>query len=394
MLKGSGGSETSIVISDEGTDWEVLEEGDDGRMTSSPIKVGNPNVDRLWILEDDDGPQDREHETHGQECDISIPNIEQDEVLEFVGVVGDTDHCSDSSSTASGPTLSADFTLQSACPTCAKLFRKMRKLKHWEKSIDYDPMSLSCDQWVSKKIWRPRTLSNRKGKLWTHLSRIRKRALSSIEAGEMQQPKTSCSRPHVFLHRNLSLCKRKEARDHRKPCHMSTTVDCRQRVVRVGAKESRRQKKRKLCEMEPQWEEPQEEGRLRAHCTSTSSSSYRGDEAALNVHEDSGSEDKNRARRKLEWNGVSVTQDPQRQYEKPQSQKTTQQDIKRDAHCTSLTSAARRRSKTFKPSPVGGPLDHYPWVQGGGFRSMLAELEGNRNMVVQELARLSVNKLN
>ncbi|XP_035266328.1 uncharacterized protein si:ch211-227n13.3 isoform X2 [Anguilla anguilla] len=380
----SGGSENSIVISDEGTDWEASEEADGGRMTSSPIEVADAGVNALWVLDDDDdGFQDREHEARDRDGVISLPDVEQ-EVLEFGGAVEEEDHGSRCSSTASGPTLSADLALQSPCPACAKLFRKMGKLKHWEKSIEYDPTSLSCDQWVLKKIWRPRNLPNRKGELWTHLGRIRKRALSSTEAGETEQPKTSCSRPHVFLHRNLLLCKRKEALGHLRPCHRRTKVDSRRGVVQVRAKESRRQKKRKLCEIGPQ-----EEGPLHAQDTSFSS----GEEvAALDVSDRSDGKGRNTACRKL-FSGPSVSPDPHRQRQEPQPQKTTQQDMETDARCTSLPSAARRRSKTFKASPERGALGHCPWVRDGGFRSMLAELEGNRNLVVHELDRLSVNKL-
>ncbi|KAJ8282316.1 hypothetical protein COCON_G00048350 [Conger conger] len=377
MVPANGGSENSIVISDEGTDCEILEEGDGGRMTSSPIVDGDAGVHALWVLGDGDGFRDREHEARGQGHAISLPNNER-EALEFGRVVGDPDNCSDSLSTASGPTLSADFALRLPCPACAKLFRKMRRLKDWEKIIDNDPTSLSCDQWVLKKIWRPRALPNRKGKLWTHLSQIRMRALSSTEAGEIQNPKPSCSRPHVFLHRNLLLCKRKDALARRKPRH------ARAMAVRAGARGGRRQKKRKLCETELQ-----EEGQLHTHCASSSSTSRRAEEPALNI---SDSEDKTAACRKLQFHGASVAPDPKRQYEKPENQKTAQQDVEPHTGSTSLTPAATR-SETFNPSPVGGALDPCPWVRGGGFRTMLVELEGNRSVVVRELDRLSANKL-
>ncbi|KAJ8255293.1 hypothetical protein GJAV_G00203240 [Gymnothorax javanicus] len=380
-----GGSENSIVISDEGTDWEILEDGDGGRKTSTPVEEGSSGISLLWTLGGTDELQGGEQKTHGGDHVVSL--VEQDG-LEFRCGAGEMDGCSDSSSTASGPTLSADLTGQLPCPACVRLIRKMRKLKNWRKSTEYDPMSLSCDQWVLKKIWRPRALPKRKGKLWTHLSRIRKRALSRTEDGEMPKLKTTCSRPHVFLHRNLVLCKRREAQNHRKPGCARRETDPRRRVIRAGARQDRRQK-RKLCETEgPHWEGPLEE--VQPHCTG-SSISLDG-RVALNVIKDNSSKDDS-VHRKLESVRVSVPPLRKRPDETPQFQITTEQNTNRDTHCASLPSAAGERRKTLKPSSAGGALDPHPRLRFRSFRSMLSELERNRNIVVQELDRVSEYKL-
>ncbi|XP_036442502.1 uncharacterized protein si:ch211-227n13.3 isoform X2 [Colossoma macropomum] len=110
-------------------------------------------------------------------------------------------------SVTSGPSSphTADTSLR--CTECNKLFTKMRRLgPPRTKKRDKDPTSLSCDEWLLKKAWHPQRRRHMKGKLWVHLKRIRMLALKH-SAAEMTNVWPLCSRPHVFLQRNLRRCR-------------------------------------------------------------------------------------------------------------------------------------------------------------------------------------------
>ncbi|KAG7464165.1 hypothetical protein MATL_G00184240 [Megalops atlanticus] len=397
LTRASGGSDNaSVVISDEGTDWEELEEDEDGRISISLTEAASSDTgssvkeDRLWVL-GDDGLQSREHV-------ISLLDTEDKDVVEVVGIVGNKDDVSDSSSTASGPTLPAVAPVPPRCKRCAELFRKMRKLKHWKKSFNYDPTSLSCDQWVLNKIWRPRALSSIRGRLWAHLSRIRRRAQGCPGTAGAWTARASCCRPHVFLHRNLRRCRAWDAVSHRKPSQMKVKPGASQSTVRVGAGRGRKQRKRKLSEVgeEPRGEEPQGEGHQgeepqaeQPQGDSQGSDSCSSEAGVLITAGDGSSGDTGTACRRLDFDGVCVAADPLGQSEGPQPQNGVQQDLRTYSR---LRGSAGRGSEAGGGSEAPRPERPFPWVRSGGFRAMLAQLETSRNMVVHELDYLSASK--
>lgn len=139
--------------------------------------------------------------------------------LQKEGVDSDADSCCSLDSTASGPSTFREPQeaplLQlppSLCCGCQKLFREHNtKSKTWRDPItETDPSHLLSDQWVLKKPWRSSRLPNTKGRLWTHLARIRK----THQDGEVRKlrgedkKQLTCSRPHTFLQRNLRRCTR------------------------------------------------------------------------------------------------------------------------------------------------------------------------------------------
>ncbi|XP_012987693.1 uncharacterized protein si:ch211-227n13.3 isoform X2 [Esox lucius] len=114
----------------------------------------------------------------------------------------DAESCSSLDSIASGPS----FMVQTPhltpptglCLTCLRLYQEASiRDAPLDTLPDNDPTSLSCDQWVLKKRRPSRIKWNVKG-LWIHLRRIRKREQTG---GEREQ--VACSRPHIFLQRNL-----------------------------------------------------------------------------------------------------------------------------------------------------------------------------------------------
>ncbi|KAG9340812.1 hypothetical protein JZ751_020004 [Albula glossodonta] len=365
IIEGSGGSEYSILISDEGTGLEAQEEeedddhdddddDDDCRVMISPFEASDGKDDTLWMC-DDNGCQRSEHELQDQQYGISVLDVGDDKAWEGRGIGGDADGCVDTLSTASGPTLRADFTLRSPCATCSELFRKMRKAKCWEKGLECDPMSLSCDQWVLKKTWKPKSLPSTKG--------------------------------------NLSLCRKKQTQANMKSRQMRNKDISHLGPVKVGARQCRsrswKKKKRRSHEVEQmeEGEEMQEEMRLdEKFSTSTLEICS---EPILLIDPDRGSDDLDRARRKLDFSWEPVAPESQKQSKKHKLQ--NQQEVTKGTQ--SPRSAARRRVETVQSSPVESAPDLYPCVRNGGFKAMLARLEGNRSMVVQELDCLSGNKL-
>ncbi|XP_061746109.1 uncharacterized protein si:ch211-227n13.3 isoform X2 [Nerophis ophidion] len=85
------------------------------------------------------------------------------------------------------------------CSACRKLYQRVKRLKKpmKDKLLDNDPTSLTCDQWVLLKDWHPTRLPQSGGKLSPSLRKIGRRKKQPDEA------ETFCSRPRVFLQRNL-----------------------------------------------------------------------------------------------------------------------------------------------------------------------------------------------
>ncbi|XP_051256894.1 uncharacterized protein si:ch211-227n13.3 isoform X2 [Dicentrarchus labrax] len=128
--------------------------------------------------------------------------------------VDESDEESVTSSIASGPSLRHNDTpktlrpSQGVCSACRKLYQKTKKIKTpiKNKLLDNDPKSLTCDQWVLIKDWRPRRLPNARGKLLTHVQLVKKRLKNGAKRTEQcvgERESSACSRPHTFLQRNL-----------------------------------------------------------------------------------------------------------------------------------------------------------------------------------------------
>lgn len=115
------------------------------------------------------------------------------------------------SSTASGPSFyfansGKPSPSQNLCSACRKLYQKAKKIKTpiINKLLDNDPKSLTCDQWVLTKKWTPQRLPNARGKLLSHITKLKN---AHVKRSELCVGGSStCSRPHTFLHRNLRRC--------------------------------------------------------------------------------------------------------------------------------------------------------------------------------------------
>ncbi|KAL2087601.1 hypothetical protein ACEWY4_016429 [Coilia grayii] len=123
---------------------------------------------------------------------------------------GDLSDDSDDSvcSMASGPSKPAVY--QGLCARCLGLHMRMTRLTSWTKSKVKDPACLDYDQWRLLKPWHPRGrygYRREKGKLFNHLPLIRRRAAVRAE-GDPENECEPCTRPHVFLQRNLWRCQR------------------------------------------------------------------------------------------------------------------------------------------------------------------------------------------
>ncbi|XP_043989269.1 uncharacterized protein si:ch211-227n13.3 [Gambusia affinis] len=110
---------------------------------------------------------------------------------------------SSNSSIVSGPsTLCCDYRdelYRDVCSACHKLYEKAKRLKTpiRSKLLDNDPKSLTCDQWVLMKRWKPKGQPDARQK---SLSHIQLDDGVVMRRGEQSSP---CSRPHIFLKRNL-----------------------------------------------------------------------------------------------------------------------------------------------------------------------------------------------
>ncbi|KAM8850536.1 uncharacterized protein AB9W97_021677 isoform 2-T3 [Spinachia spinachia] len=118
------------------------------------------------------------------------------------------------SSIASGPSLrhssvspQAVKPSQGLCSACKTLYQKTNKKAPLKKQLlDNNPESLTCDQWVLVRSWRPRRLPNASGKLLTCVQQLKERlAVQKGSKGPAQYvvESSACSKPHTFLRRNL-----------------------------------------------------------------------------------------------------------------------------------------------------------------------------------------------
>ncbi|XP_041805746.1 uncharacterized protein si:ch211-227n13.3 isoform X2 [Chelmon rostratus] len=173
------------------------------------------------------------HAKHAEEDEGKFIEVADEGVEEL-----DEDSSSVSSSIASGPSLLHNIApkkprpLQGMCSACQKLYQKAKRMKApiKNKLLDNDPKSLTCDQWVLKKNWRPRRQSNIRGKLLTHIQLVKKRlqiknkAKRTVEHVGEGEP-SACSRPHTFLQRNLRRLLRVPVKKERKKNRRKRTRD-------------------------------------------------------------------------------------------------------------------------------------------------------------------------
>ncbi|XP_034087875.1 uncharacterized protein si:ch211-227n13.3 isoform X3 [Gymnodraco acuticeps] len=128
--------------------------------------------------------------------------------------VDDSDaDCVSVSSIVSGPFLPHNASRrkqllsQGVCTACRSLGEEAKKSKRpmKDKLLNNDPNSLTCDEWVLIKSWRPRKLPNERRKLLILVQLFKKRLNS--QCGRKLES-SACTRPHSFLQRNLRRCLR------------------------------------------------------------------------------------------------------------------------------------------------------------------------------------------
>ncbi|XP_077954672.1 uncharacterized protein LOC120816419 isoform X3 [Gasterosteus aculeatus] len=205
----------------------------------SPQRSPSPNEEvfqRRWRVK---RPRTRLRETDADERkDLDIIDIinrstearrvAEEEDVPVVEATNDEDCDSVSSSVASGPSLLHSRVShkkvrpsQGLCSACKTLYQKTAKKKAPLKKqlLDNNPESLTCDQWVLVKSWRPRRLLNVRGKLLMCVQRLQERvAVQNGSKGPAQYvaEASACSKPHTFLQRNLHLRNRTAVKRGRK----------------------------------------------------------------------------------------------------------------------------------------------------------------------------------
>ncbi|KAK2868846.1 hypothetical protein Q7C36_000717 [Tachysurus vachellii] len=155
-------------------------------------------------------------------------------------------------SVVSGPSSPSAAYHSLRCRECERLFSKMmRQEPPRKKQRDKNPASLSCDEWVLNKTWQPQRPQQSRGRLWVHLKRIRLQAAKQSDDGMTNKAWTLCSRPHMFLKRNLCLCKKllgKSSKSKAKPLHQRRKRA--KPILTLNSLNYQRRKKRKSTEID------------------------------------------------------------------------------------------------------------------------------------------------
>ncbi|XP_035491797.1 uncharacterized protein si:ch211-227n13.3 isoform X2 [Scophthalmus maximus] len=124
----------------------------------------------------------------------------------------DEDCDSVNSSICSGPSILHPTThntrvpSQNLCSPCREMYKKAKATRApiKDKLLDNDPKSLTCDQWVLIKKWRPRRRPDARGNLLIHVKLVKKRlrkGVTQIEQNKRESESLACSRLHTFLRR-------------------------------------------------------------------------------------------------------------------------------------------------------------------------------------------------
>lgn len=151
---------------------------------------------------------DRSHE---DSVEISDEAIDQDD-----------DQISVTSSVRSGPSLSRELLTEmplTLCPVCRKLYQRVKRIKVplKDKLLDNNPKSLTCDQWILLKPWRRKQLSLCRGNLQSFSQIIHKLYVAKKDQNKNELMSGEvCSRPHLFLQRNLRRCTKKTLKEKKK----------------------------------------------------------------------------------------------------------------------------------------------------------------------------------
>ncbi|XP_075954189.1 uncharacterized protein LOC142956466 isoform X1 [Anarhichas minor] len=269
---------------------------------------------------------------------------EEDEV-KFVEVTdegvddSDEDCVSVTSSIASGPSVLHNSVSpkklrppQGLCSACKTLYQKAKKMKAPIKSklLDNDPKSLTCDQWVLIKSWRPRRLPNARGKLLIRVQLVKKRLAVNNGANRPARcggDSPACSRPHAFLQRNL-----------RRRVRVPVKKKSRRKRTRDGSQGRRVAKQQRLL------------SNNRGQRVSSSPASGPSGSAGFEGRSDQEVNDESDTNPTLELIPSTVTMETTKPREVPPEQK------------------APKKKKTTT----------------GGFRDLLAQLRGNSSMIVRE----------
>lgn len=109
-----------------------------------------------------------------------------------------------------------DYRETVTCETCSETFWKVvnkknirKRQRELDKKQPHDPTSLSCDQWVLKKPLLPRgNLHKYRREIETPVTYLKSLGWPA-QTRDAKKWIPQCSRPHMFLHRNLRSCKRK-----------------------------------------------------------------------------------------------------------------------------------------------------------------------------------------
>ncbi|XP_041659269.1 uncharacterized protein si:ch211-227n13.3 isoform X2 [Cheilinus undulatus] len=180
----------------------------------------NSKADNIAVKTDDRRDRDildvidRTHKTK------DVKEDDEEKIVEVpdAGVDESDEDYSDNCSVVSGPSVffevgpEKEKPSQSLCSACQKLYQKAKKMKAplKNKLLDNDPKSLTCDQWVLLKSWRPKRLPCAKGKLLTYVTLVKRKLRFKTSANPTEQcvGESACLRPHTFLQRNLRQCVR------------------------------------------------------------------------------------------------------------------------------------------------------------------------------------------
>lgn len=179
-------------------------EWEKAQSVSAKVQMDEPSTNDIIDIIDRSGED--ESEEWGTFVEVA------DEGLDHL----DEDRVSVTSSVKSGPSFPEKRSFEkplSLCPACRKLYQtaKRRKTPLRDKMLDTNPKSLTCDQWILLKPWRSKTVSDCGGSLSQLIIKLVKSCRNKTElVGKV------CSRPHLFLERNLQCCIRKPVKKEKR----------------------------------------------------------------------------------------------------------------------------------------------------------------------------------
>lgn len=180
------------------------EERDKAQSVSAKVQLDEPSTNDIIDIIDRGGED--EPEEWGTLVEVDDKGLDQ----------FDEDQVSVTSSVKSGPSFPEKLSLEkplSLCPSCRKLYQtaKRRKTPLKDKMLDTNPKSLTCDQWILLKPWRSKTTADCGGSLSQLIHKLVKSSRNRTKL-----VRKVCSRPHLFLERNLQRCIRKPVKKEKR----------------------------------------------------------------------------------------------------------------------------------------------------------------------------------